>query len=244
MSKVVKNLLFAFTIICAFALAIFLIQLLVLNSGSGESSGENPSPSAPLTTGNGSPSPSAPTNTGSARPETASPSGSSNPSGSQNTEEPRADGTTYEFDMPGGRTKLVLFVEEESEGQQFDFIEPDPENEGELGVLSFKGNGTAALELHFSFLPDGVITYAEESLDRYVGSDGSVVIGDTPVGGSSLRGISVTGTKDRLTYEAWILSFSDIGFDDVGLDIVIYYQNPLQRDALYAIVDSMEMIQS
>ena len=241
MSKAIKNLLIAFTVLCAFVFVIFLIQLLVLNSGNGVGPEESQSVSGAPATGGGSPTPGQPGTTGNTSPEGSSPSGGLEPSGNTDPEGSQAepDGTIYEFEMPED-LKLTLFVKEETREQQFSYIEY--ESEDEPYVLKFNGNGTAALELRYAFLKDGIGAYAAESLDKFVGSGGTEVIGETTIRGSGLRGTAVTATKDRMTYEGWIYSFSGIGLDDVGFEIVIYYTNDLQKNALYDILDTLKMV--
>jgi len=243
MSTTIKNIIVAFTVVCAFAFAVFLIQLLVLNSGTdGDDKGSPPlnSVSSP---DDETPSPWKPTTSGNTQPdaETASGSPETSDGGDLEGSQPEPEGTLYSFEMPGGMA-LTLFVKEETQEQQFSFIEPDdPDSEDELGTLDFNGNGKAALELRYVFVKESVREYAEESLDKYIESGGTSVLGETPIRGSGLRGVAVTGTLDRLTYEGWIYSFEDIGFNDVGFEIVIYYQNPLQQNALYDILDTLKI---
>jgi len=139
-----------------------------------------------------------------------------------------------------GNRELTLFVKEDFEGQQFAFSEPDSEEV--FCVLDYKGNGTAGIELRYASLPDGTRAYAGDLLDEYVGEGGTAVTGEAPVRGSSLGGTAVTGEKDGMIYEAWVCSFADAGFSNTGVVIIIYYQNDLQKNALYEILDSLEMI--
>ena len=240
MSKAVRSLIIAFSVFCAFMLAVFLIQLLVLNSGDGSGAAGSPDPSGASPTGSGpshwSPPSESPAGQGATDPsgDAASP-GLDEPGSAP----PEREGTVYSFDMPGDQ-KLVLFVEEDTEGQQFSFKASDSEDD--ICVLDYNGNGTAGLELRYLYLPDGVRAYAETSLDKYVGEGGTRFLGDAAIRASGLRGAAVAAALDRLTYEAWIYSFSDVGYSEVGVEIVIYYQNPLQMNVLYEIIDTLELV--
>jgi len=249
MSKTVKNLLVAFTVVCAFTFAVFLIQLLVLNSGSAGNAGSTGNPgnagSTPVTSGtppaeSETPPSWQPTSSGNTKPDGenspdgAEPSDNTGQEGAQ--QEP--DGTWYGFEMPEG-LELAFFVKEEIREQQFSYIEPESDLEAELGALRYNGNGTAALELRYVFLRGTVAEYAEDSLDKYVGAGGTTVVGDSPIKNSGLRGTAVAGTYERLTFEGWIYDFSSYGVSNVGVEIIVYYQNPLQQNALYDILDSM-----
>jgi len=76
-----------------------------------------------------------------------------------------------------------------------------------------------------------------------VGEGETAVLGETPIRGSGIRGTSVTGSMEKTTYEAWICSFADVGSVDTGIAIIIYYDNPLQKNALYEILDTLKFVQ-
>ena len=245
MSKTVKNILVAFTIVCAFTFAVFLVQLLVLNSGNTTNpgnAGNTPSVSGPSPPGSETPPSWQPTSSGNRRPEGENSPDSPEPSASPDQElsQPEPEGTWYGFEMPGD-LEMTLFVKEETKEQQFSYIEPEPDLDAELGALSYNGNGTAALELRYVFLRGSAAEYAGDSLDKYVGVDGTTVLGESPIRSSGLQGVAVAGTYERLTFEGWIYDFSSYGWSDVGVEIVVYYQNPLQQNALYDILDSIKI---
>ena len=211
---------------------IFSVELLVLNRGNGGITAVTPPASGNTPAGTGSPASGQPAVTGNKPP--------ASPDTSQNTSQPgeseqEPEGTRFELDMAEGM-KLVLYVNEEI----FEYTEM----EGEEGVCAFtyKGNGTAALELRFTYLKQGAVVRAVDYLNEFFECSSSTVQGETAIWGSQLRGVAVTGTKDRITYEAWIHSFADIGIDDAGLAVIIYYQNDIQRDNLHLILDTLEMV--
>jgi len=230
MNKIIKRIILIFTVICAMVLIVFSVELILLNR---DAENEDAGPSV-----SGSPSPGNDNNgTGRGEPE-ASPPAAANGSGeSPSSAEPAPPpkGTRIERLMPDD-SNLVFYVDEES------FTHTVTEMEDILDVFVFKGDGTADMEIRFVFMPLGVRAFADSFLKVNFEVEDSSTYGEESIRHSTLRGVFTSGTKSGTFYETWIYTFSDPEFDDMGIAFVINFQNETQRNALYDILDSLDMI--
>ena len=230
MNKTVKNILLVFTLICVIVLIVFCIELFVLNSGT-----DNSAESSAARTDN------RPANTDKPNGATpASPAGNTLPSGETEdgqTQTPiKPAGKRYE--LPYSSTeKLLLYVDEElfehvemDSGDMFMFIYPE---DGE--------DGNASLEICPASIPEGAEVCAETYLDGYLEGNESFVSGISQIKQSGLSGVFVSGVKDGETFEAWIHDTSDVS-GDKGIAFVIRYSDNEQKNALYAILDTLELV--
>jgi len=230
MSKTVKNLIIAFTMVCVVVFAIFLIELMMLNRGNGEGSGpETNIPANPPATG-GDPS------AGGQTPGTGQQGGAGEPDDPDSTDDTRPPpvGKRHELELPADLI-LVVYADDEL----FEFSQP--ESEDILGVFSFKGRGTAMLEIRFVFMPQGASEFAEGFLSDNYDIENAVVGVVEPIGDSQISGLFVEGTKDGTTFEVWIYSFPNPEVEGAGLAFVITYQNDTHMYNLNDILDSLHI---
>jgi len=234
MNKTVKRVILVFTVLCALLLIVFSLELILINRDTDKGNAE-PSQSGSPPPGNGN------SNQGSETPGTSTPdtdSGNRNPApagGTQPPPPPPPTGTRYERLMPDD-SELVYYVD----GDYFNHTET--EHEDILDRFSYRGTGTAGLEIRFVFMPHGVNTYAENFLELNFGITNASVEGEEYICRSPLRGVFVSGTGNETTYETWVFTFSNPEFDDLGVVFLINYQNETQRNALYKILDSLYMV--
>jgi len=131
---------------------------------------------------------------------------------------------------------IMLYANEEL----FDYIdEGDPH-----WTFNYKGGGKAALEVGSDYItpPGGVRTLAEEVMSGYLEGGASSVGGERKIGNSTLRGFYASGDKNGETYEVWINGPFEGGDRGHAAVIVVNYNNKEQKDALYAILDTMELL--
>ena len=232
MSKTVKSLLRVFTLICVIVLVVFSIELVLLNreaSGGKEttppSTNETPTGTQKPT---GKPQPSSPQTNSSPPPgESQSPSPS---------KPPPPKGKRYELQVldVSEKEKLVVYAEEEifeysmeEYGYEFRYKEDE---------------GKAKLEITPLAMPQGAAKAAESVLDGYLDGNKSNPGGPGKIKRSSLNGIFVSGVNGEVTYEAWIYSKEENSNN--GILFVIYYRNDKQKNALYAVLDSLDIIKT
>ena len=235
MNKTIKKVIVIFTILCALLLIVFSIELILLNRNAenGDARNGNAEPSLSGTpppgnsSGNGNPG----------SPETGSSGSAAGTEGTASaggTAPPTPAGARHERLMPDD-ANLVFYVDDEL------FEHTETELEDILDIFSFRGEGTAGLEISFVFMPIGVSAYADSFLEMNYNVGGTTVYGAESIKRSTLRGVFATGMRNETTYEAWIYTFSDPEFDNMGISFVIHFQNETQRSALYSILDSLEM---
>jgi len=238
MGKMGKNLLIGFTLLCAIVFAVFVIELLVINSGSDrrEEGGQQSAGSTPG--GDTGPASGQQVIPGAVRP--AEPGQSPDAESPDGTLSP-PPGTRFELEMPDDMM-LIMYVDEEL----FSFDEVDSEDI--LGVFTYLGSGKAALQVRFAYMPQGAGAFAESFLDEFL-DDGKITVGgEESIRYSQLHGIYVSGVGDGEMYEAWIYSFSGADVEDVGLVFVIHYQDSLsewhdlQKNVLYEILNTLDMV--
>jgi len=235
MGKIGKNLLIGFTLICMIVFAVFVIELLVINSGSGRSPESEAPPSEGAIEDEPGASSGQQTVPGAVRP--ADPGQSPDTDQLEGAEPP--PGTRFELEMPDDMI-LVMYVDEDL----FSFNEMDSEDV--LGVFTYLGSGKATLQIRFAYIPQGARVFAESFLNEFIGSGRSSVGDEDSIRYSQLHGVYVTGVGDGEIYEAWIYSFPGAEAENAGLAFVINYQDDqqkdLQKNVLYEILDTLDMV--
>jgi len=225
MNNLSKNLLLGLTFVCVIVLIVFCIQLIVINSGvdrgqpgsisggSGQNAGE----------------------------EGVDPPGSEEGSGEEGGTGSGAGGADVPRPPPQGlrreliisdTSRLIVYAREET----FSFVEADLN-----WWFNFTGGGTASLDITFMMLTSaqGINEQAEAFLNRYSGGTEAVFTGEQAIQGSVLRGYHVSSRAGSETYEAWIHDLID---SDIAVAFVIKYDNEQQKEALYEVLSSMEII--
>jgi hypothetical protein len=238
MSKTIKNLLIVFTLLCTIAVVVFTVELLILNRGGGDGetdpalSDNQPSAGGGSAGGEQAQAGEGPTESTGQPGETGQQADNGQPDGPR----PPPTGTMNERLMPGNNTRLVFYTD----GEVLDHTMS--ESEDILDIFSLKTDQTSRLEIRFAFFPHDVREFAGRILYDYIDRGISGVGDEVPIRRSSISGVFVSGENNGVTYEAWIYSFSDHGYDDIGLAFIINYRNDEQRDALYAVLDTLEMV--
>jgi len=236
MTRTVKNIVMAFTLLCAIFLVIFVVELILVNRDTGEDY-------------NGS----------------AIFNGQAVTNGAENGEEPNGpdelgepaaiglgdeliiipgEGTRFEIEMLDTGLTLVLYVDE----GVFDFRPEDGEVE-RYWWFYYRADDSitdrVALEVAIDFItpPDGIDGLASRFLDGYLEGADSIVRGERDIRNSSLRGVEVAGEReDGRIYEAWIHRLVERSAHELAVVFVIRYDTDEQRDALYSILDTLYMI--
>jgi len=230
MSRVVKNVVVVFTVLCVIVLSIFCVELYVQNRGPGNGRGEGESMSGSSSGGTENDP-----DVSQLDPDKDPSDGAGKPSDTgreSGTPQPSPLGRRYEIGMPDEMT-LVLYVDDEL----FEHIEMDLRD-----MYEFKGTGTASLQIVLEFLSAGADALAIDYLDGYVGRGRTSVGEEGQIRHSSLDGIFMSGEKDGEIYEAWIHSFSTGGNENWGVAFVLHYRDNIQKNALYEILDTLSMI--
>jgi len=221
MGVITKNLLLGFTLVCVVVLIVFCIQLIVINRGVDP---VDPGPGI-----SGGPSQGEEDTNG----EEEDPNGEDEngingyvPS----TPRPTPQGTRNEIRVTP-ESFLVVYAREEL----FDFEEQEVD-----WWFFYRGGGNAALEISYVLITaQGVEAHIESLLNSYTGGSNIEVNGDGLITGSELRGFHALSMHEGGTYEAWIHTLP--GFD-LALVFVINYENDQQRDALYEVLNTLDII--
>ena len=230
MSRTVKKLLVFFTFVCIVAVVVFSAALLLLNSpDSSEADIETPPASSPGSAAS-SPPASSPADT---QPPAESPSSddelaSESPAPSH---EPSSSDSLITVPMPENLL-LTLRVNEE----KFDYYRTDY---GDL--FTYKGGGSATLEILLDFLPHGAEARAASLLDKYQGVGEPDIESGREIGATPLVCTYVTAMSGDSTYAAWIYEIPSED-DSLGILLVIHYRDEAQRGALYDLLDTIELI--
>lgn len=269
MSKTMKNLLMIFTVVCAFVFVIFSLELIVINRGSGAKDGSLSAADSPSPGSNGASKQPGATGGPDAGPGTSGnspdPNEGSNPPGgslgvTQDTNEPEGGvgsdsgnttdnpdepaGTRYNIELPDHKGEIVFrVVEYVNENKIFEYIKTGEESEEEIYKFDFLGAGTAALELRYVYFADGLEEGAKSYLENTFAVTNSVYKGESRIRASELSGLAVTGSRSGVDFEAWIYSFEDIGIKNAGVAFIVYHSNDIQRDNLYAILDTLRLVE-
>ena len=236
MNKIVKNLLIVFTLLCAIVLAVFFVELIILNRSSGgdedgpsmsDSSSENPGDE---TAGSGTP--------GTDTPE--EPGQNGDPDQSEIVDIPEEPtqppvGKRYELPMSDETKTLIIYAEEEL----FEYAVNEFDWE-----FRYSGSGKASLVIAYDYVtpPAGINDLAATFLTNYLNGGESTVIGKGQIGASQLSGIHVVGEADKETYEVWIHEPFDGSEFGNTVTFVINYENETQKNVLYDLLDTMKML--
>ena len=227
MNKIVKNLVLAFTIICALVLVVFCIELIIINSGSDNLEEET-------VLSNGDPDGDAPEEQ--EIPNDVPPGSEGLPSDGNQQGEPNTQpkGKEFELEMLVEEMVLALLADEE----MFEYAEVETGWE-----FRYTGAGNALLRINLDYIPpQGARSIAQALLDPYVEDIEPTIGGVRQIRGSSLRGIYVAAEKDGETFEAWLHGPLGSGVSGHAVAFIINYQNDTQKDALSAILDTLDMV--
>ena len=223
MSNTLKKVVLIFTLLCIVLLVVFSVELFLLNRGRENTGGLATEPPATV-----SPPVSIVPPTGPPTEETEPPEG-----GEQQEETyQESTSTRRELELASDVTLIV-----HSNDELFEFTDLEP-----TWIFSQAETG-AELEISLIYLPQDEATFASSFLNGYLEGEPSSVRGERQIGRSQLRGVYVTGTTtDSTTIAAWISALSTSEGGNFGMAVVIKYSENAQRDAIFAILDTMEMI--
>jgi len=223
MSNISKNLLLGLTLVCVIILIVFCIQLIVLNRGA-DPAGSGPAISS------GSQSGEEPGSEGEGEEEPNGESGEGSNVNAPPTPRPPPQGTRHTLNVTQ-QSQLIIYASEEL----FDF----EERELDWWFL-YTGGGVATLEISYIVITaQGVAAHAESFLNNYTGGTEAEFTGEESIRGSELRGYHVSAMHGGEMYEAWIHTLLD---SDMALVFVINYERDQQREALYEILSTLDMI--
>jgi len=226
MSNITKNLLLALSLVCAIALIVFCIQLIVLNRGV-----EPREPGATISGG---------AKQGDEEPDTdTQPDGEDSDNGDnnngdndqmQNTSRPPPQGERNELIIPGD-LKLIVYAREEL----FEYTKNDFN-----WRFEYIRDGEAALEICLILVTlQGVASDAETFLMNYAEGATPESENEKSFEGLPLEGYFVTAQRGGVTYEALVHPLPDGEF---ALVFVIDYQNDQQKEALYEVLSSIDLL--
>ena len=230
MNNITKNLLLGLTLVCIIAIIVFCIQLIVINRGV--------TPVEPGTTiSGGTQQPAGETGSDSDEGDEDASQGEDRDDGSddeeapplQNTPRPPPSGARRSFPVTSN-SRLIVY----SNDDLFDFVQGDLD-----WWFLYIGEGEATLEIAFEMVTtQGIAAHAETFLINYSGSESSQFNGEEIIQGSALRGYHVSANVARGTYEAWLHNLEG---SDLALVFVIFYENEMQKNALYEILSSLDI---
>lgn len=241
MSRLIKNVLVVFTLLCMIVLVVFCIELIVVNWGSDSKelgpqlSVVTPDVNAdkkdePVISDNEPTGDTDPTN------DTTQPAITDDNENETLPEEEKqlSTGKQYLLPMLDNVHTLSLVASEEL----FDYSEQE-----DSWFFTYKGEGKANMEVCFRIKPpqESILDCAKGFLELYLEGGEAKAKGEGQICNSTLVGAHASGSKDDDTYEAWMQSPLDGADRGRALLIVINYQTVEQRDAIYAIIDTLEM---
>ena len=221
MSNLSKNLLLGLTVICIIAVVVFCIQLIVINSGVDRTQ--------PGSISGGSGQNDGENGDGSTDGEDGDDEGSG--AAPVTTPRPSPQGTRYEL-MIADNSRLIVYARDE----YFDF------EEGDLKWLfNYIGGGTAGLEIAFTMLTaaQGADAQAEAFLNRYAGSAGAEFTREEVIHDSGVYGYHAFLYSDNENFEVWIHNL--VG-SDIALAFIIKYENNQQKEALYEVLSTLDIL--
>jgi len=245
-NKTAKSIILVFTILCVIVLLIFSVELIRQNRNTDAAGGDGgPSLSGDKQTGNGgdagpdSGTPDASGNGDEATGGNAVNSGEASGSGQSRppagSPRPTPKGTRYEEPFTENST-LVFYADNEL------FSLTEPVTHDGLGIIVFEGTGIAELHINIVAVPKDIKAYAGGYLSMDFGVGQSTVSDEDYIGLSPLMGVKVSGVSQGSTFEAWIHRLSAPDPEDIALAFVINYQNEAQKDLLYDIINSLDII--
>ena len=215
MKNLSRHLFLGFAAVCVIALCVFLIQLIIINSGT--------EPSEPNSVVTVSP--------GQDEPGEGDPNAPETPDQGYQTPRPPPRGVRMELPVD---SDTVLIIYEDSENFSHSANEFD-------WRFDYKGGGNASLTISFVFLsPQGVAADAEGFLNAYIEGDTAEYKGVQPIIDSPLTGYSVAAQKDGVSYEAWLYRLPDSD-RNLALAFLINYEFNSQQDALYELLSSIDI---
>lgn len=215
MSDITKYLLLGLTAACIVAILVFTVQLIVINRGVEPIDRDVAAGSAPEA--------EVPDDEEDYEPEPT-------PVATPMPTLPPRDGTREELRISVDKV-LVIYYEPEV----FDFVQ------GELDWQFLHRATAAGLEIEYMVLtPAGLTEDGLNYLNAYMGGEGAEFGGEENIHGSLVSGFHLHGRQDERIYEAWIYTFPG---GELAIVFVINYTNPTQRDALYSLLSTMEIIQ-
>lgn len=224
MSGISKNLFMVLSVVCAIALVVFLIQLIVLNrdseprdietvvsEGSGDRDGQNQGGDED-NVGSGSITDFVPTP----------------------TPRPPPQGQEYILPVdPSTNTMLSIYAAEE----KFDFFE----NLNDW-TFAYKNGGDVSLVISFTGMSPqgGGGSDAETFLNDILGEEIAEFKGSYSIVDSDMTGFNAQAQKDGRTYEVWLyrLEGNDL---NLALAFCINYEFNTQMDDLYEVLSSMSI---
>ena len=227
MSKITRNLLMAFALLCAIVLVVFCFELFIIN---GKNKGDEDTAAVSSSSG-ADPDGSAQQSHEPGDTENGLPGGGGKPgSGGASPPQSTAPAGARQVRPISGDLQLVFYVDAEL----FNYSEL---NDGYL--YEHTGGANTTLEISLVHLPQGLDSRAAVFLDGFVGAGGTVVGGVESVRRSSLNGVHVSGEIDGELYEAWICAFPNQ--NEWGYAFLLHYRTDEQKNALYDILDWMSI---
>jgi len=236
LSRITKNLLVGFTLLCAVVLAVFCVELVLLNSE--DYAGR---PGASLS--NGLPDGDEENSNGSEAADAEPPDDSEPPeeNGDGDDEPPNEDdtpskGTLFEMDMLDNVNTVTLYANEEI----FEYSWGEA-----LWTFTYLGDGKASLEVSIGLLtPQGGTSGLTKELAVHYLDDESPAAFERRIADSLARGVYISGEKNGETYEMWVHG-PLVGGNDSHARAVVFvanYQNEEQRAAIYDVLDTLEVV--
>jgi len=224
MGSISKKLFLALSLVCVIGIIVFLIQLIVINSGV-----EPRQPNSNISGGSSSGQENAGSGTGESPGNSGEGSNTEGNGASQPTIRPPPQGQRNEI-MVDTNTMLVLYARTEL----FSLVRNDFD-----WVFQYTAGGIAGLNISFTFIsPQNAATEAETFLNRHTNGTGADYKGDLYVLDTSVRAYHVTTADAGVTYEAWLHQMPG---SDLALALVINYSNTEQRDALYEVLGTISL---
>jgi len=226
-----------FTLVCAGALIVFCVELVALNMDSDkggaqkQQSPESP-PTGDLDEKEDQQAPDSESTGDTELPDDTAPPASGSQSGEQ-SQPPVVK--QHELPMHDDAHRLILSA---SEGL-FDHFEVEDGWE-----FIYKADAEVKLQIVSDLItpPGGLSALVETLLRPYLNGGDSMVAGERQIANSSVRGIYVYGDNNGESYEAWVFELVVEDNNGKAVDFIINYRNEEQKEALYTILDTLEMI--
>ena len=232
-NNITKNLLLGLTLVCVVVVIVFCIQLIALNTGD-RADGDG----AVLSGDRGQTATSnVDDNDEDVDNETNGEDADAEPDGgiSQPWEAPSLphQGARHEI-RPTHDTLLAIYVNE----QVFSFAENVMN-----WAFEYTGGGSASLTIELVVVTlQGIAVDAVAYLNEHMGGFGAEFVGGAgSIRGSQVTGYHATGQNQGQVYEAWFHTFAHT---DLALAFFISYENDTQRDELYRMLGSMQLMGS
>ena len=233
MNMIVKNAIVIFTLLCAMFLIVFCVELVIVNKENADARAEQ--------SASGSADQSVRNDSGEQQASNAKTSkkaqSNDEATGNSNTAAPEQKrsqkfGARYELPMFDEVHTLIVFVDDEL----FNY------DEGETNwTFTCTGDEKSSLEIVLTTLDGSAEEYAEEFLEGYLDGGTATVGGERQIGKSALNGLYVSGEKDDEVYEAWVYGPLEGGIANRVVLFVLNYWEGEQEDALYNVIDTLEM---